>query len=191
MANLTRLEQFAAAALNGLLAATSVDNASRIAWGHAERLEAIAVAQDAKDRANAPPNAPPALLQRLADAVIGKITEVSGPLPDGSGFATMSMPLLPKTHWIYAEHKNVPPMPWRTGTANRSRKLLSDGIVDAARYAIRCATMNGKEMDFDPDDMVQTLVVGLLGYQTADGLSSNPSCNPCEMYMSDAKPKVE
>ena len=40
----------------------------------------------------------------------------------------------------------------------------------AGKYAVRCATMNGKEMDFDPDALLQNLVVGFLGYFTEDGL---------------------
>ena len=42
----------------------------------------------------------PNVIEEIARAVGGTITEVGGPLPDGSGFAIMSMPL-PKTHWIY------------------------------------------------------------------------------------------
>ena len=38
-------------------------------------------------------------VEEIAEAVGGTITEV-GRLPDGSGFALMSMPLK-KTHWIY------------------------------------------------------------------------------------------
>ncbi len=46
-------------------------------------------------------------------------------LPDGSAFATASWPL-PKTHWLYAEGHNVPPMPLRMGTDYVS----SDGVAD-------------------------------------------------------------
>jgi hypothetical protein len=38
-------------------------------------------------------------INEIAKACDGTVNEV-GLLPDGSGFATMSMPL-PKTHWIY------------------------------------------------------------------------------------------
>lgn len=89
-------------------------------------------------------------------------------LPDGSGCFTASLPL-PKDHWLYAEHDNEPPMPFRTGTESPARDLLVMQVRNAARYAIRASTMNGKETDFDPDAMVQNMVVGLLGRWTKDG----------------------
>lgn len=89
-------------------------------------------------------------------------------LPDGSGYFIASWPL-PKDHWLYAEHDNDPPMPFRTGTESHARDLLVMQVRNAARYAIRASTMNGKEMDFDPDAMVQNMVVGLLGRWTKDG----------------------
>lgn len=96
----------------------------------------------------------------------GKITE-NVRLPDGSGFFVASFPL-PKTHWLYTEGRSEPPMPMRTGLGAK-RNELADQIRDAARHAIRASTMNGKEKDFDPDAMVQNMVVGLLGYWTEDG----------------------
>ena len=91
-------------------------------------------------------------------------------LPDGSAFAIMSFPL-PKDHWLLAEGYNEPPMPFQRGTADPARQEWADKIREAGRYAIRASTMNGKEMDFDPDAMLQNLVVGMLGYWTLDGLS--------------------
>lgn len=88
-------------------------------------------------------------------------------LPDGSGAFTASWPL-PKTHWLYAEGHEEPPMPMRVGVGPQ-RNQLADLVRRAARYAIRASTMNGKETDFDPDAMVQNFVVGLLGYWTEDG----------------------
>jgi hypothetical protein len=88
-------------------------------------------------------------------------------LPDGSGFFTASFPL-PRDHWLYAEGYNTPPAPWRIGVGNE-RTEVAEGIRAACRYAVRASTMNGKEMDFDPDAMVQNMVVGLLGYWTKDG----------------------
>jgi hypothetical protein len=38
--------------------------------------------------------------------------------------------------------------------------------------------MNGKEMDFDPDAMVQNAIIGFLGYSTKDGLGSESFQNP-------------
>jgi hypothetical protein len=88
-------------------------------------------------------------------------------LPDGSGAFLASYPL-PKTHWIYAEGHNEPPMPWRTGVGAK-RNELADQIRTAAKYAIRASTMKGTEMDFDPDALVQNMIIGLLGYWTEDG----------------------
>ena len=88
-------------------------------------------------------------------------------LPDGSGAFVASWPL-PKDHWLYAEYDNKPPMPMRVGVGPRRSELAID-IKQAARYAIRASTMNGKEVEFDPDAMVQNMVIGLLGYWTEDG----------------------
>src|SRR5512146_813071 len=89
-------------------------------------------------------------------------------LPDGSAFAVMSFPL-PKDHWLTQPGENKPPMPFRLGTeedgANlwpkiRQREEAAAKIREAARYAVRASTMNGKENDFDPDAMVQNFVTG-------------------------------
>lgn len=112
----------------------------------------------------------------------------------------MSMPL-PKNHWIYGDGNfNVPPMPFKMGGGWRASVLIQDpssqqfaGMVqrtgmtredfaerirDAGRYAVKCATMNGTEMDFDPDAMIQNLVVGMLGYWTENGLTDDEWANP-------------
>lgn len=104
-------------------------------------------------------------------------------LPDGSSFAVMSMPL-PENHWIYGdptvenEGFEPAPMPMRMGTDNPQRKAIADKIRQAGRYAVRCATMKGKENDFDPDALVQQLVVGYLGYFTPNGLTDDEWANP-------------
>ena len=107
----------------------------------------------------------------------GKVTR----LPDDSAFFTASMPL-PKDHWLYADDGayEPPPMGMRTGTYSPRRKVLEKQIRDAARYAVRSATDNGKIEDYDPDSMVQNMVVGLLGYFTPDGLSEDKWANPPE-----------
>ena len=56
--------------------------------------------------------------------------------------------------------------------------MLAEGIRAAARYAIRGATMSGKDENFDPDAMVQNFIVGMLGYWTKDGLSDDRQFNP-------------
>jgi len=108
-------------------------------------------------------------VQQIADAIGGR---VEGMLvrPDGSGSAVVSSPL-PKDHWLYADGFDEPPMGLRTGTTSPEREELADKVRAAARYAVRGATMNGKVDDFDPDALVQNMVVGLLGYFTPDGLS--------------------
>lgn len=120
------------------------------------------------------------VIEQIADAVGGKVDFVSGPLPDGSGFATMSLPL-PKDHWLYVEGYNESPMPFRLGTEENginilpriaTRQEFAEKIREAGKYAIRASTLNGKEIDFDPDAMLQNLVVGMLGYWTDDGLTS-------------------
>lgn len=109
------------------------------------------------------------ILEKLADAVGGKITEVTI-LPDQSGFATMSYPL-PKDHWLLQEGYNEPPAPFRMGMDDPRRKEFTDALRAAGRYAVRAATMNGKEIDFDPDALVQNIITGMLGYWTHDGYS--------------------
>lgn len=88
-------------------------------------------------------------------------------LPDGSAFSTASFPL-PKTHWIY-EPTGEPPAPWRIGVG-KERDQLAEDIRAATKHAVRGATMSGKEEDFDPDALMQNMIVGLLGYWTEDGL---------------------
>lgn len=115
-------------------------------------------------------------------------------LPDGSGAATASFGL-PDSHWLYRKGANVPPMPLRMGTNQKyemklvggegcemtldySRQNLANSLKRAGRYAIRCATMNGTEPNFDPDALLLELVVGLLGYKTSDGYSPDAYQNP-------------
>lgn len=86
-------------------------------------------------------------------------------LPDGSAFFIASLPL-PKDHWLYAprcaEWDEV-----RNTTADTPYPILTheqrDAVVAAVRYAIRGATMCGKETDFDPDALVQNAVYALCG----------------------------
>ena len=123
------------------------------------------------------------ILNRLAADLGGKIETVSK-LPDGSGFATMSFPL-PKGHWLTkdsAEYES-PPMPFRMGTDNPERRVWAERLRIAGMYALRGATDNGKITDYDPDAVLQNLVVGMLGYHTADGLSTDSWANPKEQKM--------
>ena len=88
-------------------------------------------------------------------------------LPDESAFGVMSFPL-PDDHWLYAERVYDPgeyepvelPAPILT-------HALRDQVVAAIRYAVRGATNCGKEIDFDPDALVQNAVYALCGPYTA------------------------
>lgn len=131
-------------------------------------------------------------VRRLATDLGGTVKE-SGRLPDGSGFAVMSMPL-PADHWCYGDPAcerdgfEPPPMPLRLGVRGymfiNGLELPDDGCVTreqfaewiraAGRYAYRKATMKGTGMDIDPDALLQNLVVGMLGYWTDTGLYEDP-----------------
>lgn len=97
-------------------------------------------------------------------------------LPDGSGCFTASM-ALPEHHWLYAKYENIPPMGLRMGLGDTRSKMAAK-IYAAAQYAIRCATMNGTATNFDPDAIVQSLIVGTLGYYTEDGTTGEDFGNP-------------
>lgn len=92
-------------------------------------------------------------------------------LPDGSGFSRISMPL-PKNHWLLRDEDNVSPAPFRMGVNHPCRKGFEEALRSAGKYACRCATMNGTQMDFDPDALIQNLIIGFLGYYTDDGLEA-------------------
>lgn len=86
-------------------------------------------------------------------------------LPDGSAFFTASLPL-PKGHWLYEPRCEA----WdsaRDTTADAPHPILThrqrSAVTNAIRYAIRGATMNGADMDFDPDALVQNAVYALCG----------------------------
>lgn len=135
-------------------------------------------------------------VREIAAAVGGTITEMQR-LPDGSGFAVMSMPL-PANHWSTqpAPDYEPPPMPFRMGSAEHvvvsvfpnagypdrtvrmTRLEWADVITAAGKYAYRASTMQGKEPDLDPDALLQNLVVAFLGYWTDSGLSSDSWANP-------------
>ncbi len=85
-------------------------------------------------------------------------------LPDSSAFFIASFPL-PKDHWLYR-----PMTEWDEGRddfAETPHPILSreqqDAVRNAARYAIRTATMCGAVQDFDPDAMVLQFVYAMCG----------------------------
>ena len=92
-------------------------------------------------------------------------------LPDGSAFFTVSLPL-PDDHWLYqqSDDHESPPMQLRLGTDSKLRREMTEVVINAVRYALRSSTGYGRH-DWDPDAVVQNVVVALLGYYTPDGLS--------------------
>jgi hypothetical protein len=85
-------------------------------------------------------------------------------LPDGSAFAVLSFPL-PQDHWLYAERTysatdQVEPDELPAPILTHAQRTA---VVAAVRYAVRGATMCGKEADFDPDALVQNAVYALCG----------------------------
>lgn len=75
-------------------------------------------------------------------------------LPDGSAFFTAEYPL-PADHWLY-EKQAAPPEPILTHRLHKE-------VITAARYAIRDTTANGQIKDFDPDAMVQNIILAICG----------------------------
>lgn len=111
---------------------------------------------------------PVELIHDLADATGGTVTEVQQ-LSDGSGFATLSMPLR-EDHWLYETDPAAPgysgpsPMPMAGNCHDPLRLILQDHLQTASRYGIRSSTSCGREDDFDPDAMVRNIEIGLFGY---------------------------
>ena len=85
-------------------------------------------------------------------------------LPDGSAFAVASLPL-PTDHWLYAPHEyrdgEVEPVELPAPILNH--QAHGETVRAAIRYAIRGATMCGKDVDFDPDALVQNAMYALCG----------------------------
>lgn len=85
-------------------------------------------------------------------------------LPDGSACFTASFPL-PADHWLYAPRGEWDPV--RDENSQCPAPILThesrSQVTAAVRYAIRGATMCGKERDFDPDALVQNAVYALCG----------------------------
>lgn len=140
------------------------------------------------------------IARKLIEDCGGKVIDQGDPLPDGSGFMIGSFPLPKTHWIYGADKTesygsfNTPPMVLKMGAKELAfitisekcpvpgatayvmpaetltKRELADRIREAGKYAVRSATMNGKEMDFDPDALLQNLVVGFLGYWTDDGL---------------------
>ena len=103
----------------------------------------------------------PSEVRALIEDAGGTVEEIHGPLLDGSGFAVGSFPL-PKTHWLYAEDELVPPTPI-VESYGANAAWWRARIVEASRYAVRSATGRGTIVDFDPDALVQAMLLALVG----------------------------
>ena len=69
--------------------------------------------------------------------------------------ATAAFPL-PEDHWIYQEPSEVSPLS-ETDLPNELRDAVRLSIREAMKYTIQVCTRRGKDMDFDPDAMCQTI----------------------------------
>lgn len=90
-------------------------------------------------------------------------------LPDGSSFFTASMPIH-ADHWLYAPECRE----WdeaRDCSADTPLPIISNeyraAVKEAIKWAVRGATMNGKEPDFDPDALVLNATYALCGPVTS------------------------
>lgn len=97
-------------------------------------------------------------------------------LPDGSAFAIASFPL-PSDHWLYAprEYRDGEEDPIELPSPILSHQAHGDVVRAAIRYAVRSATMCGKEPDFDPDALVQNAMYALCGPFGGATLQAQPA----------------
>lgn len=93
-------------------------------------------------------------------------------LPDDSAVTLASLSL-PEDHWLYKKHDFVEgqiepaekPKPFLT-------RNVADSVTKAAQFAIRRATMCGQEDKFDPDALVQNIVVTFCGERPLKSMES-------------------
>lgn len=85
-------------------------------------------------------------------------------LPDGSSFFIGARPL-PGDHWLLAPRDGWDSVRdvYSDCPAPILNHAMRDAVVAAVRYAVRGATMCGKDPDWDPDALVQNAVVALCG----------------------------
>jgi peptidyl-prolyl cis-trans isomerase B (cyclophilin B) len=79
-------------------------------------------------------------------------------LPDDSGVFVGKFDL-PKDHWLYQPVDYAHP----DKTVLDQRPSHRDAVKAAVRHALKAATRDGTDMDFDPDAVVQTTIVALCG----------------------------
>jgi hypothetical protein len=111
-------------------------------------------------------------------------------LPDGSGVSIGSLPL-PKDHWIYQSDNNreIPLVNLSLLEIDEAqRSVLEAELREALKYAIRGATFNGRDENFDPDALLQNFRVAVFGYYPlrdngASAGSSEAVTPPIEIYI--------
>jgi len=71
--------------------------------------------------------------------------------------------LLADDHWLTQPGDNVLPAPVLKATNDKKRTELVTAIRDAGMFALRTVSENGRVATFDPDALLQNLVLALLG----------------------------
>jgi hypothetical protein len=91
-------------------------------------------------------------------------------LPDGSAFFTQDTPL-PEDHWLFAVDfpaANRSELLDRTNLGGvTDRDVAREKIKLAVRWAYRASSNNGKNLDIDPDSLVQNVLLALTGSQVS------------------------
>jgi hypothetical protein len=116
------------------------------------------------------------LTQTDIDAILGPVGEIPA-------FMTASLPL-PPHHWLYSPQSDDPPAPVHVAIIDEGQlqrldtPTARDRIVDAVRWALKAATLNGGDVVLDPDAVVQNVCYALLGDQnrravSLDGIEEN------------------
>jgi hypothetical protein len=117
-----------------------------------------------------------------------------GPLPDFLDPSVLAG-LDPHEDWISWPGVSVPPAPLLMGTDDMRRDRLSVALTAAAVYALRTVTGNGENMDFDPDDLIAYLQVGMFGYFTETGrvfeeADNSPDAGDCIDMLTEQDPNA-
>lgn len=75
---------------------------------------------------------------------------------------------MPPGHWVMLPGENEPdPAPVVIGSTPGIRNEIRERL----RRAVRCATMNGTCLDFDPDALVIEALNGICGYAPGERLT--------------------
>lgn len=71
--------------------------------------------------------------------------------------------LLSDGHWLTQPGDDVAPAPVLKASTDKKRAELVTAIREAGMYALRTVSENGRTAAFDPDALLQNLVVALMG----------------------------